>query len=315
MAVRAAFHLMNINEIDEEAETFQFLGALALTWKDDRQAFDPNQAQVDEKVYQGSFQFDELSPAWYPQVALVNAAGLFEKSATLLRVKPDGTCKLIEAINAVARVDLDLVKCPFDNQSLEAIFSVPGFDRSEVVLEAEPMPAFEDNQRIHLPQWNLTNISSSTRERKAPLAGSLGASSAFVVTVDVQRQSFFLIRLVVAPLFVIVVLSWSVFWMDRSLLGDRIGVSFIGILTAVAYQMVVSGILPQISYVTLINAIVNFSFIVLCGTVVINLVVDGLDRRGKADVGDLVDRRCRWIFPLVYLGLLSIAVAFAFLFS
>jgi hypothetical protein len=76
----------------------------------------------------------------------------------------------------------------------------------------------------------------------------------------------------------------------------------------VAYQLVVGEVLPDISYVTLMNGFLNLSLLIMCATVGINLVVGSLDRRGKADVGDRVDHRCRWIFPLVYLGLLAVFV-------
>jgi hypothetical protein len=94
--------------------------------------------------------------------------------------------------------------------------------------------------------------------------------------------------------------------MDRSSLGDRISVSFIGILSAVAYQIVISDILPRISYVTLMNAFLNISFFTLCATVVINLVVNAYDQKRLPEVGDRVDRRCRWVFPLSYFALVFI---------
>ncbi len=112
VVVRAAFHLQDINEIDEEAETFEFTGILTLTWQDRRQAFDPKEAQTEEKIYSGHYQFNELSPAWYPQVILANESGLFEKHSVLLRVKPDGTSILVETINGAAEADLDLRRCP-----------------------------------------------------------------------------------------------------------------------------------------------------------------------------------------------------------
>jgi hypothetical protein len=145
-------------------------------------------------------------------------------------------------------------------------------------------------------------------------AGRTGVASAFVVSMDVQRESFFMVRLVIFPLMLIVMLSWSVFWMDRSSLGDRISVSFIGILTAVAYQIVVSEILPHISYMTLMNGFLNLSFFIMCATVVINLVVGALDRQGREEAGNLVDRRCRWIFPLTYFGLTALMVGVTFVF-
>jgi hypothetical protein len=119
---------------------------------------------------------------------------------------------------------------------------------------------------------------------------------------------------VVLPLIVIVLLSFSVFWMDRSSLGDRISVSFIGILTAVAYQVVMNDILPRIAYMTWINGFLNFSFLLMVGTVIINLVVGGLEQQGRAEAAHRVDHLCRWIFPLAYFVLILILFGVAFLF-
>ncbi|MGR9106287.1 MAG: hypothetical protein ACU843_05075 [Gammaproteobacteria bacterium] len=314
MVVQAAFYLQDLDEINDEKRTVEFTGFLTLKWQDKRQAFDPDEAGVDEKIYQGNFQFNELSPAWYPQVVLANQSGRYEKQAVLLRVQADGTSLLVESVNAVAEAHLDLGRHPFDRQRLEAIFEVLGFNSSEVVLEALPTPVFDTSRDFRVPGWKLTNLTTSSREIAAPYAGTPGIAAAFVLTMDVERESLFMLRLVVFPLVVIVMLSWSVFWMDRSALGERMDVSFIGILTAVAYQNVVSENLPQISFLTWTNAFVTISFLIMCATVVIHLVVDGLDKRGQSERGDLIDRRCRWVFPVVYFGLLFVATAIAFIF-
>jgi hypothetical protein len=47
---------------------------------------------------------------------------------------------------------------------------------------------------------------------------------------------------------------------------------------------------------------------------VINLSVGALDRQGRTEAGDLVDRRCRWIFPLTYFGLILVMVGVTFAF-
>ena len=132
------------------------------------------------------------------------------------------------------------------------------------------------------------------------------------IALETKRQSFFMLRLVILPLALIVILSWSVFWMDRSSLGDRMSVSFVGILTAVAYQIMVSDIMPQISYITLVNAILSFSFIVMSATVFINLLVGSLDKKGEFERGEKVDLRCRILFPLIYAGLIAFAFLIAF---
>jgi hypothetical protein len=314
VVVDASFHLRDLNAIDDEAETFEFSGVLELSWRDERQAFDPAEVGVDEKVYQGAYEFNELSPGWFPQVVLVNESGLFEKHGVILRVRPDGSSTLIETINATAEADLELRRYPFDQHRLDAIFEVLGADKSKVVLRTQGEPPDRSGDWLRTPQWTLTRVSTSTKDRPATGASGEDVASAFVVSVNVERKSFFVVRLVVVPLILIVMLSWSVFWMERSSLGDRISISFIGILTAVAYQIVVSEIQPHISYVTLMHGFLNLSLLIMCATVLVNLIVGALDRKGESDLGDLVDYRCRWIFPLTYFGLIGVMVGVTFTF-
>jgi hypothetical protein len=313
VVVRAGFVFHDIIEIDDGSETFELAGVLTLKWHDPRQAFDPVVVGVDEKVFQGGYQFDEVSTGWYPQVVLVNESGLYQKSGVVLRVQPDGTSTLIETLNAAAESELNMFLFPFDGHRLEAVFEVLGFDKDEVVLQLDSDSARFLAAQVRVPQWTVTGISASVRDHSVPYAGRREVSSAFVVSVDVQRQPFYTIRLVVLPLIMIVLLSFSVFWMDRSSPGDRLSVSFIGILTGVAYLLVTGEQLPRISYFTLVHGFLNLSFLTMCATVVITLVVGALDKRGKSEIGDRVDRRCRWGFPLAYFGLLLVMIGVAFL--
>lgn len=313
VVVHAAFHLKDVNEIDEEAETFEFTGVLTLRWHDKRRSFDPDAIGIDEKVYQGPFQFYELSQAWYPQVVLSNTSGMFEKSAVVLRVQPDGSCTLIETINATAETKFNLRRIPFDSQRLEAVFEVLGFDRNVVMLIPEERPKQDVTSGIRIPQWVLQDFDCSVVDLNAPYDSNSSVSSAFVLSVNVKRHSLFLTRLVLMPLFCIVVLSWAVFWMDRSSIGDRVNLSFVGILTAVTYQIVVGDIMPQISYVTLMNGFLNISFWLMCAVAVMNLVIGAAHKSGDAQRAIRLDRRCRFAFPLLYLSLVAMVVAIAFL--
>jgi hypothetical protein len=314
VVVRARFVLHDINEINEGTETFEFAGVLTLTWRDPRQAFDPAAVGVNEKVFQGAYQVNEVSTGWYPQVVLVNESGMYQKSGVLLRIQPDGTSTLVETLNAVAESEVDMTRFPFDRHRLEAIFEVLDFNKDAVELQVESDAASSRASEVRVPQWTVKGISTSVRDRSASSGGRRGSSSALVVSVNVQRRPFYAMRLVVFPLMVIVLLSFTVFWMDRSSLGDRISVSFIGVLTAVAYLLVTSEHLPRISYVTLMHGFVNVSFITMCATVVINLVVGALDKRGEFERGNRIDRRCRWLFPLAYFGLLLVMLGLAILF-
>jgi hypothetical protein len=305
--VRASFHLFDLQHIDDEAETFEFSGILTLVWKDARQAFDPVVEGVPEKLYHGTFQFDELAPSWYPQVILANASQIPETQGILLRVRPDGTCTLIQDVHAIAREELNLRRYPFDRQHLEAVFQVIGFNHTEVTLTGDAEPVTEEADRISVPQWHLDSIDGRFIDLQAPYLGKDAKAAAFVISFEVTRQSFFVVRLVILPLLIIVGLSWCVFWMDRASIADRMSVSFVGLLTAVAYQAMLSDFMPHISYVTFVNAFISFSFLLMSATAGINLVVCLCDRHGHFEKGDVIDRRCRWIFPIMHVSLILLA--------
>jgi len=313
--VTVSFELRDINHIDDETETVEFTGVLKLSWHDPRQAFDPVTEGTEEKIYQGNFQFNEVFTGWFPQLILVNKSGLYEKHGVLLSVRSDGSLSLFETVDAVAKTDLDLRRYPFDQQRLKVVFHVLGFDSDKIVLRLEPSYKDGDlniDELFQMPQWYLTGINSSIGTRNTPLIGKGATTSTFIVSIDLERRFFFIFRLVILPLIIIVMLSWSVFWMDKSSLGDRISVSFIGILTAVTYQVVMSEILPRISYVTLINGFLIISFFIMCMTVIVNLRVGYLDRHGMSEAGDRLDHRCRWMFPMIYFGLLLVIFLMAF---
>jgi len=309
LVITASFQLRDINFVDDEAETFNFTGVLKLSWHDPRQAFDPGTEGIGEKMYIGHYQFNEVFTGWWPQAVLMNESGMFDKHGVLLRILPDGSLTLIETVNATAKTDLNMRRYPFDKQRLEVVFSVLGFDSNEVVLWTSSdteVTVMNPDEEFRMPQWRLSGISATTTDRNISISGRNFAVSTFVVRMELERKSFFFLRLVLMPLMIIVMLSWSVFWMDKSSLGDRLSISFIGILTVVAYQMMLSDILPRISYITLTNGFLNLSFLIMCASVVINLWGSILDRQGKSAEGDLLDRRCRWIFPLTYFGLILV---------
>lgn len=302
VVIDASFELHDINAINDKEETFEFTGVLTLIWKDSRLAFSPTDG-VDELVYQGNYQFNEVGTGWFPTVVLANQSGLFDINGVVLRIAPDGTSTLIQTINANAEIDMDMRLFPFDKHRFEAVFELVGFDREEVrfkPLDGAGGVVLESG--ASLPHWHINALSLATRYGPSPYAGRAGESSALVVGVDVERDSFYIRRLVSFPLVIIVLLSFSVFWMERSSLGDRTSVSFIGILTGVSYQLVMGDALPEISYFTMMHSFLLFSFVTMCATVVINLWVGALDKKGHFELGDRIDRRCRWIFPLCYLG-------------
>lgn len=317
VVVDIGFFLSDLTYVDDEQETFGFEGVLTMSWTDPRQAFDPVATGYDEKLFQGAYQLDEVFVGWRPQLILANESGQYDHQGALLRVRSDGRMTYVQEIAAVADTRMRLRRFPFDSQSFYAVFEVLGFDSHRVVLRPDPSTTGKwDDERHHvrIPQWSPPAVSAAIREFDPSYGGANDApATAFVLRVEMARESAYILRLVILPVAVLVMLSWSVFWMDRSSLGDRMDISFLGILTVVAFQITVSGQIPKISYLTVAGAFLNISFLTMCASVVVNLLVGRLDQRGQHALGDRVDARCRIAFPTTYLLALVVACGTVYL--
>ena len=313
IAVRAGFMLYDVNEIEETTETFEFEGALLLSWVDPRQAFDPDAEGASERVYKGEYQFAELFDGWWPQVVLANQSGSLDRQGVVLRIEPDGTVWYIEELDAIAESPMSLRFFPFDRQSLEIHFKFLGYGVDEVRFE--PVADYSSllpqrGNAVGNAEWTVAGYAVTAGEDLAAIAGSAAVGQGSTLRIDIlaERNPGYLIRTVVLPLALIVMLSWSIFWMDRESLGSRMDISFIALLTVVAFQTIVEQALPAIPGFTLMAGFIMINYLLLAATIVVNLRVSVLDHSGRRDLGDALDRRCRWLFPALYFAVFPLLI-------
>jgi hypothetical protein len=117
--VRVRFFLSDINDINERTETFEIKGLLALQWRDERFVFDPKTEGVNERRYQGIFQFLEEYNSWWPQLVPSNGVGTIPLQSVSLSNLPDGTLLFLQEITAVVESPMDLRRYPFDDLNLK----------------------------------------------------------------------------------------------------------------------------------------------------------------------------------------------------
>ncbi len=307
--VAVGLHLIDIFDINEDEKTFEFEGTLTLHWKDPRLSFDPSAVGSEEKVYQGDYQFAEVFNGWWPPLVLRNGSGRYERQGVVIRIQPDGSVTYVEVMQAAAELTLDLRQIPFDQQQFEIAFSVLGFGADRVRLM--PDTAASRVGETTLLQWQLGNVETAVFTDDAVYAGHRSnPAAAIVFTYPAKRSPLYLLRIVVFPIMILVALSWSVFWMDSESLGSRMDITFIAILTIVAFQIVVSDKIPRIPYFTIMSSFMYLSYLALAASVLVNLRVAALDKRAEVAAGDRLDRTCRWLFPVGYLACLGLTVGY-----
>ena len=314
LEVSLGFSLVNITAVNEKEETVSFDGMIHMSWLDPRLGYDPvdygvaegeftrgDYSKVPRRIYLTNFAVLELFPGWWPSVVILNGVGDRSTTNVSLGVWPDGQVNYVETFEATVETPKELRTFPFDQQSLEVFIHPFLYNRNELILVPEDRLAHTWNQNMGIAEWTRGEVRMTERPVDVVhFDGSKNTISEFVVTIELDRQPMHVLVSLVLPLILLVCLTFSVFWMDQEGLSDRVNIQFIGILSVVAYYFVISDSVPEIAYLTLMDAFIIISFFMPAAGVAISLVVDKLNKKGREALGDKVDRACRWVFPLGY---------------
>ena len=319
--VGIGFQLFNITDVDEIEETVDFEGGLYLRWKDARLAYDPadsgiapgewvpgDYSRVPRRMYQGVFEVLEMFGGWRPHLVVSNGDGDREVTSIGVGVYPDGTVVYAEIFHCTVETRMDLRMYPFDKQSIRIYLHPFLYERSDVVLvpAGEMLGSWQRDRGI--AGWSKGKVTFEERAVDYALMNDVKVFSEVVVTVNITRRPKHLLVSLILPLLILVSLTWCVFWLDKESVTDRINISFIGILSVVAYYFVMLDKVPQVAYLTMMDAFMITTFVILAATVVVSLIVERLNRYERVHLGDRVDRVSRWLFPVGYVTAVGLIV-------
>lgn len=318
--IKCAIMILNVINIDDVNESFEAEIVVLANWKDPRLAFDPKIEGTDVKLFQGSYQIYELFKGWWPQLVILNEAGRNEPNAVVLRVLPDGTVRFREQRNTVLETAMNLRAFPFDTQKLRATLIPFANTTSMVQLEVDEHilnssnKYIEDQKELNVAGWQLKHLDMIVQEKAVSFGNKNDNFSQLKTIITVKRLSWQIIWSILFPLMIIVCTVWSIFWLELESLNNRLNISFIGILTIVAYQFVVLEDLPSMSYLTFTDIMLLTSFFTMALTVPQSIFVHRLMRNGRQALAHKLDQISRFAFPLTYaLLLLASAAAYGIL--
>jgi hypothetical protein len=311
--VLIGFNLVNITDVGQKEETLDFDGAIYLEWRDPRLAYEPEDygmpadwadrdySKVPARVYQGDYAVKELFEGWRPHLVIPNGIGDRSITKMAISVWPDGHVEYAETFFARVETPMDLRRFPFDTQHLEIFFHPFLYQRDDVVLVPDDRLARTWNQNLGVADWSREGVTMQERATEiAYFDESRSAISEFVVTVEIKRRPTHMIISILLPMVLLVSLTWCVFWMDKETLANRVNITFVGILSVVAYYFVILNNVPEVSYLTLVDAFIISTFIILAGGVVVAVVMENYTGEDGQERAARVDRICRWAFPLAY---------------
>ena len=246
---------------------------------------------------------------WMPLFDFGNAVAPHSAYDVTIRAFPDGRVRYFERSSAQLSNDLYLQTFPFDTQMLK-IQIQPTISQENIVdffvatlkefPEVKNQKAFsaESDAFSGLAQWAVIDLTATVHAVRGLINEPLHTVD-FVV--DVERRTKFYLLKVFLPLFMMVILSWAVFWIDPRELNSQVQISVTTILTVIAFSFAISSSLPKVPYLTFIDAFFLACYFFVFITAIVITSIHVLRSRNLETTGRRIQRISQIGLPALFL--------------
>ncbi len=252
------------------------------------------------------------TPGFFPQTEVVNElnrqSSQFDE--TLLR---DGQCIRSRRIHSTLHARYDLARFPFDEQKLVLELADAEYDTSDLAYELQPLHlGLDDEARDQLIAWSVTGAPRFKVWEHAfsPRPGAPAYPHA-TITIGVRRQVAFYLTRFFLPLFLIVAVAMTVFWIHPEDLGSQVGIGVTCLLAVIAFQFAQASSLPAVAYLTFADRVYAICYFAIALAMIESIWGNTLARRNLHDRAERIDRISRWAFPVGIGVLVALSAAVA----
>jgi hypothetical protein len=292
--INYAVWLGDVMRIDSVAQTFQTNFLLVLRWQD------PSLKHPGP----GAKQF-VLKEVWHPPLLIANESGDSKSSLPeVVDVSPDGTVVYRQRFIGSYTHRLDLRAFPFDHAMFRVQIVVPGHYVEELQFEPDPsavaagMPnGVGRPESLTMQDWRV--LSTGAGPMPYPVSPKLQLAG-FAFGFSAARNAQYYVIKVLLPLFLIVMMSWAVFWIEPSESGPQFSIAVTSMLTLIAYRFAVEANTPKLPYLTRLDAFILAATLLVFLSLIEVIIVTKLVKRDRLERARAIDRRCRWAVPLVF---------------
>ena len=285
--VNISVFVLDVDEVSSAGQSFDANIYIELRWKDPRLAHDnPHEISLD------------LKEVWNPRIHFVNQQKIWLTFPEIVEVLPDGEVVYRQRVWGSFSQPLALRDFPFDRQVFNIQLGSVGYGPEEVKLISPQGSRTGIAERFSLADWDIldwtVNIASFAPSQKDD------TFSGYTLSMEAKRRYGYFIIKVIIPLFLIVMMSWVVFWMDPKESGSQISVAITTMLTLIAYRFAVGADLPKVSYLSRLDYLILGATLLVFASLIEVVFTSTYAKIGQLDRARAIDRWARILFPLIF---------------
>ena len=290
MIVYIAFGIIDIYDINDGKQNLSLNLVGKIRWNDTRLTH----------AGPGSIK-RKLNEIWYPDLIVPSIQQSALNIPRYAEIFPNGDVVYRVATTAVFSSPMKLHDYPFDRQ----IFRFPivaDYNIEELLLLPDPESPSYMVDELTVADWDIKNFGVASSEESL---NRYKVTSQFEFYFEAVRRSEFIVLTFIIPLMLIVGMSWVVFWIDPLEIRSQFSVSVTTVLTLIAYHISLGSRLPEIPYLTRMDIFIFSSTIIVFASLLEVVVTSHLASTGRASRGRQIDVKCRWIFPIIFILIIT----------
>lgn len=288
--VTMRYVVLDIDGVDSAVQNFTMNLFFSAEWMDPREAHGG-----DDPVSK------KLSDIWHPSIQITNRQKIFKTMEDVAKIYPSGRVEVVQRVWGDFSQILDLKNFPFDSQHFEVTLVSVGHSIDEVQFSLDKEYPSGISPQFSLPDWEIKGHKAWSHNTS--IFAQMEEAAMFTISLEAKRYNGYYIIKVILPLFLIVAMSWIVFWIDPEQAGTQIGVATTSMLTLIAYRFSIDSLVPAVSYLTRMDTFILSSTLLVFATLGEAVITSVLTKHGKAKLATKMDRWCRLIVPAGFLVL------------
>jgi len=208
--------------------------------------------------------------------------------------------------------DFNFKKFPFDKQYLKIELqeligtrnNPNGISSAQFNITKYTLDAFNYYKNNNLlKEWNIENVEFNILTK--PRLGYDFPFNSLEINLEIKRSSLYYLIKIIFPIFLILSIAWSVFWINPKELESRITTSSVCFLALIAYNFVIDSEIPKLGYMTYMDWIIMISYIFCALPTLLSITLyHFLNSQNNFNVISINDYT-RWLGPIVYFSLLT----------
>jgi hypothetical protein len=285
--IYVATALIDLDDINSSVQSFTVNLYIQFRWRDPRLAHD------------GEFAIrTKLADIQGPRFLLINRQRTWSSLTNVVEISPEGEVIYRMRLWGDFSQIMQLQEFPLDSHTFEIPVIAFGYAGEPIALLQDPEVSSTMAQQLSVADWRITDWDAGAGQVEI---GAAKPIPGFVFSFNASRKSEHYFIKFIIPLFLIVAMSWVVFWIDPTEGSSQLGVAVTAVLTLIAYHIALTNKLPDISYLTRMDLFLFGSTLLVFSSLIEVVITSRLANAQRLELSRSIDISCRILFPLAYL--------------